>query len=326
MKKEKLIPLFLILLSFLLLILPLIFAVFYSIDTIVSTIQKKIVFVLFGISFIILPFILFRPKRVLLLLIPILALGLIEIYVLLTLRTHVTTELFAVIFSDNISEKGEFITANMGFIITGLTILIIYIWMVIFIPDSLKFGRKFKMVVLFYFIGIQGIILSRDYVMSLSGEEGWFNKEALVYSYSVKTGKTFPVNWFQNAHRYRIYSKRLKNYEERIASFHFGAINNSESSEPRLIVLVIGEAARRANFSIYGYERPTSPLLKQVDNLIVMNNAESDYNLTEQVYSVLMSRATIENVELALEEPSVLKAFKEAGFYTVYISNQKLNY
>ena len=40
-------------------------------------------------------------------------------------------------------------------------------------------------------------------------------------------------------------------------------------NEKAVVVLVIGESARKANFQLYGYQRPTNPLLSQVPDLKV---------------------------------------------------------
>ena len=47
-----------------------------------------------------------------------------------------------------------------------------------------------------------------------------------------------------------------------------------ESDEKTIIILVVGEAARAENFSLYGYNRPTNPLLKK-QGVIALNNTVS---------------------------------------------------
>jgi lipid A ethanolaminephosphotransferase len=48
-----------------------------------------------------------------------------------------------------------------------------------------------------------------------------------------------------------------------------------DGSRPELMILVIGETARAKNFSLYGYSRPTNPLLAQVPDLIVYRDVLS---------------------------------------------------
>ena len=47
-----------------------------------------------------------------------------------------------------------------------------------------------------------------------------------------------------------------------------------KNNKPRLVVLVVGETARRKNFSLYGYSRQTNPLLQKRE-LLIINNATS---------------------------------------------------
>ena len=42
-------------------------------------------------------------------------------------------------------------------------------------------------------------------------------------------------------------------------------------NQPRLLVLLVGETARAANFSLYGYERQTNPLLEKQDIITLKN-------------------------------------------------------
>ena len=313
-------------LAFFLCILPLLMAVFYLEDTIVASTLKKLVFVLLGSTFVALPFAFLRPKWGLVLLIPVMIAGLIEIYVLSTLRSPVTAELLGAIFANDILEKLEFVSGNISLLIIGLVVFVFYISLILFIPSRLALPKFVKNGVLALFLVTQGAIVLRDYYVNVNNGVDWFDIECQVYTYRVKAAKTFPINWVNNFWTYSVNCQLLNDYNQRICDFHFGAKEQTHLPHPKLVVLVIGESARRASFSLYGYERKTTPLLEEKENLIVMTRAEAEFNSTEVAYSVFMSRATSDSLSIALEEPSLIKAFDEAGFYTVYISNQKLNY
>lgn len=49
----------------------------------------------------------------------------------------------------------------------------------------------------------------------------------------------------------------------------------SKKNAPRVVVLVVGETARAANFSLYGYEKETNPLLAQNQDVITFKNVLS---------------------------------------------------
>lgn len=59
------------------------------------------------------------------------------------------------------------------------------------------------------------------------------------------------------------------------------------NDEKRAVVLVIGESARKANCSLYGYERETNPLLSKVEDLHVYNAVSCATYTTEGVKSIL---------------------------------------
>lgn len=80
----------------------------------------------------------------------------------------------------------------------------------------------------------------------------------------------YPANIFYNLgyavhkwHRSELYPKTSKD-------FTFHATRDSLVSEKREIyILVIGEASRAKNWSLWGYERETNPRLKTTENLIL---------------------------------------------------------
>ena len=69
------------------------------------------------------------------------------------------------------------------------------------------------------------------------------------------------------------------------------------SSTPSLMVLVIGESARSENFSLYGYERETNPLLKQ-DSVTIFNTQASATSTTQAVKAILDHKSVKELYEI----------------------------
>ncbi|MGH8443331.1 MAG: phosphoethanolamine--lipid A transferase EptA [Nevskiaceae bacterium] len=59
------------------------------------------------------------------------------------------------------------------------------------------------------------------------------------------------------------------------------------SDEPAVVVLVIGEAARRRNFQLYGYGRPTNPLLSQAGVVALPNAAACSTYTTASLRCIL---------------------------------------
>jgi lipid A ethanolaminephosphotransferase len=91
-----------------------------------------------------------------------------------------------------------------------------------------------------------------------------------------------------------------------------------------LTVLVIGETARAANFSINGYERETNPLLAGVDGLISFSRTMSCGTSTAQSLPCMfsgMGRAGFVGQRSAPQE-GLLHVLRRAGFSVLWRENQ----
>ncbi len=141
-------------------------------------------------------------------------------------------------------------------------------------------------------------------------------------SYEIKTD-IYPANIFYNLgyavhkwHRSELYPKTSK-------EFTFHATRDSLVSEKREIyILVIGEASRAKNWSLWGYERETNPRLKTTENLILYKDALTQSNTTHKSVPLILSAADAEHYEALYTQKSIITAFKEVGFKTVFFSNQ----
>lgn len=83
-----------------------------------------------------------------------------------------------------------------------------------------------------------------------------------------------------------------------------------KDNEKSVVVLVIGESARRQNFSLYGYTRNTNPLLSQIDNLYYFDANSSatytsaglksilDHKPTNNLYEILPNYLYRNNVDV----------------------------
>lgn len=109
-----------------------------------------------------------------------------------------------------------------------------------------------------------------------------------------------------------------------VEHFSFGAKQVVKTNEREIYVLVIGETARYANFSINNYPRITSPLLSKTSNLISFKDVYSEANETRTALPILLTRATAQNFKVFTKEKSIIDAFDEAGFSTYWIANQSV--
>ena len=104
----------------------------------------------------------------------------------------------------------------------------------------------------------------------------WFDKNAKVLG-----GLTMPWSYSINAIRYQ--KKKMKQNEKRVLLPNATFLNQDE----KLVVLIIGESARSANFSLYGYNKQTNPNLIKQNIQVLKNTKSSTTYTTASIHSML---------------------------------------
>ena len=136
----------------------------------------------------------------------------------------------------------------------------------------------------------------------------------------------YPVNICYNLYLAFERNAASENYKEASRNFKFDARSEHSATAPEVYVMVVGETARAHNFSLYGYPRNTNPLLSKTPGIKAFPNVTTQSNTTHKSVPMLLSAASAEDFERLFHEKGILAAFKEAGFYTVFISNQLPNH
>ncbi len=136
----------------------------------------------------------------------------------------------------------------------------------------------------------------------------------------------YPVNVCYNLYLAFERNAASENYREASRDFKFDARSEHSATAPEVYVMVVGETARTHNFSLYGYPRNTNPLLSKTPGIKAFPNVTTQSNTTHKSVPMLLSAASAEDFERLFHEKGILAAFKEAGFHTVFISNQLPNH
>ena len=99
--------------------------------------------------------------------------------------------------------------------------------------------------------------------------------------------------------------------------------SNIEDNNVRVVVLVVGETAREKNFSLYGYERQTTPLLENNSEIITIRNVFSCGTVTSRSVPCMFSSKGRDkfDVEDAKYEENLLDIIKKAGWNVVWYEN-----
>lgn len=185
-----------------------------------------------------------------------------------------------------------------------------------------------------------GVNIRRDSRLSVSFQQrvrhwamqiGAIGLFCLLASYLVVDGyrmrnQLYPVNVCYNLYLAFERNAASENYREASRDFKFDARSEHSATAPEVYVMVVGETARAHNFSLYGYPRNTNPLLFKTLGIKAFPNVTTQSNTTHKSVPMLLSAASAEDFERLFHEKGILAAFKEAGFHTVFISNQLPNH
>lgn len=114
-------------------------------------------------------------------------------------------------------------------------------------------------------------------------------------------------------------------YPKTSTDFRFNAHRATHADRREIYVLVVGEASRSENWSLFGYERETNPQLKNTSGLVAYSDAITQSNTTHKSVPIILSAASAEDFNIIYTQKSIIQAFKESGFKTVFLSNQTPN-
>ena len=136
----------------------------------------------------------------------------------------------------------------------------------------------------------------------------------------------FPINGTYNMGLAIQRAIKQSEYNETSQGFSYHATSERNDTIPEIYVLVIGETSRADNWSLYGYGRNTNPETSVLDNLVVYRDAITMSNTTHKSVPTLMSSAGSEHYDSLYYRKGIITAFNEAGYKTVFYSNQNRNH
>lgn len=258
-----------------------------------------------------------RPGKIMLIgLLPLLVLGLGQLVQLSVFAgSPISVDTIMNLFASNSDEAGELISGIILPIIGSALILIttivagIYSWRMRQ-TNGLRLRKRALAV------GAALVLLSLLLTPRAKQE---------MMGYSI-VNEVYPINVF---HHMAIASKRLGDvihYPETSQGFTYSAYSQREQEQREVYVFVIGETSRAYSWSLYGYGRETNPRLsKRRSQMSLFYDLTTQSNTTHKSVPIMLSPADAQSVDSLAHYRGILTAMKEAGFHTVYISNQPEN-
>lgn len=210
-----------------------------------------------------------------------------------------------------------------------LAVLVVVLWGIYFIlasrvKNEYLVGNTLRKIVLVsipvtFLVGIvcMVILLNRIHQERIAGST---LKDAVDLVW-IKLYKIYPYNLYLETADIVQTTYRQRAMQEQVSTFRFG-IQSHPKDNNALYILVIGETARYDHFGLNGYQRNTTPMLEQCTNLVSYDSAFSQANLTAYSIPLILTRATALDPQTAYREKSLPEAFQEAGFCSGFITKQ----
>lgn len=154
-----------------------------------------------------------------------------------------------------------------------------------------------------------------------TAEETALSRRPLPQSYNLFY-QSYPLNLLLSYAEYQQQQYTLGKVAAKSRDFQFNAAQPELVGERQIYVLVIGETLRPDHLQLNGYARETTPKLSQLSQLVSFKDMISPWAWTRMSVPVILSRKPANDHSYYFAEKSVVAAFKEAGFYTSWLSTQ----
>ena len=137
----------------------------------------------------------------------------------------------------------------------------------------------------------------------------------------------FPLNVCYNVYLAIDRTEKTASYHTTSKDFTYSAVPSHPASAREIYIAIVGETSRAENWQILGYTRPTTPQLLSRNDIMTSVNALSESNTTHKSVPMLLSTVSACDFDKNIyTTKSLVTAFREAGFNTAFISNQRYNH
>jgi glucan phosphoethanolaminetransferase (alkaline phosphatase superfamily) len=96
----------------------------------------------------------------------------------------------------------------------------------------------------------------------------------------------------------------------------------ADTARGEVVVIVLGESARSANFQLAGYNRPTNPRLSRESDFVFFKDVTACRTHTAEAIPCLLTRFGSANLSFPITEVSLISIFKRLEFETKWYSMQ----
>jgi heptose-I-phosphate ethanolaminephosphotransferase len=226
---------------------------------------------------------------------------------LLLYRAPLRGEIYFALFEAPPTEISEFFLEQVTF--AKLLVVLAYLAAPLFLLRLLHFERPRTRASHRLYL-LPGVLLAL-LLLKWKGDLGFYNTH---------------FNLLSSWQSFRKEKERFKEGIEERRSHTMKADVKSElpDSIAPVYVIVIGESTSRGHMSLFGYPRATNPSLEKIRNeLVLFSRVTAPYTHTIPALRTILTFATRTDTAAFYTAPSLISIFRQAGFYTCWLSNQQ---
>lgn len=233
-------------------------------------------------------------------------------YALQNLGIVINSDMIRNFAETNVREARDLVTLHACFyvlIIGVIPTILVYRTNIVFLPFKQELCRRL-LCFLFGLLTI-GVIASVSYK-----EYASFGRNNKQVRYYINT-----FNYIYAVGRY--YKRACDAKREFVILDKAPTVLPNKTDKPRVLVLIVGETARAQNFSLYGYEKETNPLLAENDEIISFKDVTSCGTATAVSLPCMFSHLPRKqfSVTEALYTQNLLDIAKAAGYDVIWKDN-----
>ncbi len=193
-----------------------------------------------------------------------------------------------------------------------------------FLSMHLSFGTG--MLILFTFVYPYVLTALDRKKPELSFSKWWLLTVFLLVAINLNVWERIPL-FTHLQENWKKYEKELELFRKELAKRKVdkSVLKAEKTGNNELYIVVIGESQNKNHMHLYGYYRPTTPLLDSIfakGKLIKLENAYANHTHTVPVLTLSLTSANQLNRENWFNSPSVIDIFDRAGMDTWWLSNQ----
>lgn len=220
----------------------------------------------------------------------------VNIFVYCKYEDFINGDIFQTILNTNINEVTEFIDSfvPLPLFLLALVMPVLFIVVSLISYGKITLSDLFRKIFIFLFL---------------------FSIIAIIHNPRVL------VDQWQDLYRPFKFDEHVDLSKHRV----YPSMLEKSKTHPSFIVVILGESAAKRHYSLYGYEKETTPRMQQLrdsGNLYVFENVVSPENITTQSFKYILNTCIKGDKNKWYDCPNIIDVMCGNGYRTRWISNQ----